>query len=174
MLVQELEPLLRLNMTLDVIIFQDADGAIDFQDRQRHILNAVDSVLPQSALDLIQRNVFFTHVGGKQASAVDQQRGGALNHAAKPPVEPRQFRQQVIQYQQDHGGSGPAEKGSVRPGHGVLDGVAEQQEEREIERRHLPYLPLAGEPDADQYQKINDRGARHDLDYYVPICEHVE
>src|SRR5205085_4871410 len=89
--VQELEPLLRFKMTLDIIIFQHADGAINLQHRQRDIFNTVDSMLSQGALDLIQSQVLLGDMGRKQASVVDQQRGRTLDHTSESPVESRQF-----------------------------------------------------------------------------------
>ena len=49
------------------------------------------------------------------------------------------------------------------PGHGILYGVREKKQQREVERGHLPDLTLAAETYAEQHQQIDRSRPQHNL-----------
>jgi len=57
-------------------------------------------------------------------------------------------------------------------GHGILHGVAQQQQQRQIKRGHLADFAFSRQPDPQQHEHVNDRGAQGDLQQRVPTREH--
>jgi hypothetical protein len=57
---------------LDLVVFQAADGAVYFEYGQRNLLQADNSVLSKSALQLIHRDVLSGHVDGDNFAIVHQ------------------------------------------------------------------------------------------------------
>ena len=67
----------------------------------------------------------------------------------------------------------PPSDGSIRTGHRVLHGVAQQQEQSQIEGRHLPHFALAAEPYAQQDDGINHRRPQRDADQNMTARIHA-
>jgi hypothetical protein len=47
--------------------------------------------------------------------------------------------------------------------HGVLHGVAQDQQKHEVERCHLADLPFSGEAEQHQQEHVNDDGPDHEM-----------
>src|SRR5689334_20139067 len=68
---QELESLLGPSMAWDIVILQNADGAVNFQHGQCGIVDAADAMLAQCAIEFIHRDMFFCHVRGDAFAVMD-------------------------------------------------------------------------------------------------------
>ena len=55
----------------------------------------------------------------------------------------------------------------VRPGHRVFYGIAEEKEQRQVERSDLPDLALAALAHAHQHEQIDHRGPHRDVEQHV-------
>ncbi|MCG3119355.1 MAG: hypothetical protein ALAOOOJD_01747 [bacterium] len=93
----------------------------------------------------------------------DEQSRRAFNETANFPVPPCDARQHRIHGQKRRRGDQAADKRGVGAGHRILHRVRQQNEHGQIQRHHLPDLTLAGEAQAEQDDKVNDRGAQHNF-----------
>ena len=109
---------------------------------------------------------------GDDLSVVNQQAGLTLDQLAETAVDARKIGDEVVQQQQGSGGNDPSEQGRVRPGHGVLHGVADKEEQGEVKGRHLPDLALAAQPHAQQDDGVDDRRPQGNFDQNMPAGKH--
>ena len=76
---------------LDVVVLHATDGTVHFEYGQRNLLQAGNSVLPQSLLQLIHGDVLAGHVDGDNFAIVHQQAGLALHQFAESTVPAREL-----------------------------------------------------------------------------------
>ena len=136
-------PRVRAGILLDLVVLETGDGSIHFEHGQRGLIDGVDSVLAQSALQFIHADVFLRHVGLDGLPVVNQQGGLALDQAAETAVGPGKLGNEVVEDEQGASRNGAARQRGIGPGHCVLYGVGEQEQQRKVERGHLSDLTLA-------------------------------
>ena len=76
---------------------------------------------------------------------------------------PRQPLDREVEAEQGHDRDEPAPQRGVLADHRVLDGVADDQDDDQLEDRHLADLALAGQPDRRDEEQVDDRGPEDDL-----------
>ena len=91
---------------MDVVVFQEADRAVDLQHADRDLVIARDPVLVQGSLPFIRAHRLAGHVGLNDLAVVNH-RGPPLNELAEAPVRASQVGNQVVQQQQDRGRDRP-------------------------------------------------------------------
>src|SRR6478735_4220183 len=84
---KKLEPLLRPHLVRNIVIFEDANGAIHFQNRQGSVANASYSMFAQRTVELVHGNVFLCHVRGNTFAIVDQKRRRSLEHFPEAAIQ---------------------------------------------------------------------------------------
>ena len=97
----------------------------------------------------------------------DQKRGGSFEKASRALAAPSESGGRRIDREEGRGGDDAADQRCIRPDHGVLDSVGEEEEEKKIERRELPYLTLPREAKPHEERQVNDRGSRDDFEERV-------
>src|SRR5437762_4455057 len=95
-----------------------------------------------------------------------------LDKLAEAPIGTREFRDNIIENQQCACSDNTAYQRSVRAGHGVLHCIADEQQQGEIERRHLADFAFPADAHADQHYAINDCRARRDFDQNMSAGKH--
>src|SRR5712692_7215594 len=83
---QDADPPAMMARVFDVLVPQDADGAIHLQHRQVDIGNLADPMLTKDLIQVVQRQPFLFEMLGDQASVVNQHRGCASQGGSQPPA----------------------------------------------------------------------------------------
>ena len=158
---------MRIGIRLDLVILQTTDRAVDFQHRQSNLVILPNPMLAQRALQLIHADMLLRHVRFDNLSVVNQQAGFPLNEAPEAAICSRKVGDKIVKKKQRTRSHHPAQQRSVRPSHGILHRIGEEQQKGEIERRHLSNLTLPAEANSDQDQQVNHAGAQDNLKQHV-------
>ncbi len=126
-----------------------------------------DAMFAQGALQFVHADVFPGHVWFDGFSVVNQQTRFTLHDAPKSAIDAGESSDHVVQEQESRGRDYAANQRRVRPGHGILHGVRKQQQEREIEGRHLPDFALAAQPHPDEDDEVDDPRTQRNLQPHV-------
>ena len=97
-----------------------------------------------------------------ELAVVDQQRGRAFKCPPQQWQPLPRLRKAIVEDDQHRRCDEPAGHRGVGPHHGILHGVGDEQDDHEIERRHLAQLALARETQPDQNSRVYDNGAGDD------------
>ena len=89
-----------------------------------------------------------------------------------PLLFPRRFTRGVDQKQGCRSDDAARER-RVWAGHGVLDGVGQQQEQRQVERGHLSCLALPNQAESAKDDGIYHRRSKRDLEKRPAVVPHV-
>ncbi len=162
-LLQKLHPPMQVVAIWNVFVFQKADVAVNFKNGQRDIGDRCDTVLAHAFLQIIQSNVLAVHRTFHQLAIVDQDRRLPTQNLPDFPIVCGDFRNHVVHHQQRDRSRTSANHGRVRPCHGILHGIRKQQEQRQVEGRHLPDFTLAAQAHADEYDAVHRQRAKGDL-----------
>lgn len=74
---------------IDVLVLEEAHGAVDFKNADRDLVIVADAVLAHGALEFVHADVFFGHVGFDDLAVVDEHAGLALNELAEAAIGAR-------------------------------------------------------------------------------------
>ena len=157
---------------LDFVILQTTDGAIHFQYGQRDVVVGGYAVLAQRTFEFVHADVLLGHVGSDDLPIVNQQTGLALDKFPEAAVPSGNLGDEIVHHQQGGRGDNSSGQGRVWTGHCILHGIANQQQQGEVEGRHLPYFPLSAEANPRQDDDVNHRGAGKNLEQNVGAGDH--
>src|SRR5437879_5574158 len=111
--------------------------------------------------------MLLRHVRLDNFSIVDEQRRLPLNKTPEAAIGSRHISDKIIKDKQSTRRHHPAQQRSVRPSHGILHGIGEEQQKRKIERSHLSNFALAAETNPDQDQQVNYADTQHNLQQHM-------
>ena len=160
---------MRRGSRFDVVVLQHADGAIDFEHRERRFFVGADAVLTERALQFVHADVLFGHVRFDDLAVVHQQTGLSLNVFSEAAIHARNFGHQVVQDEERGSCDRASGKRRIWTGHRILHRIRKQEQQREIEWSHLSDFALATDANSDQHEKVDYSSAERDLEKRVRV-----
>src|SRR5579872_692917 len=157
----------------EFVLGDDADRAVHFQYAQSNVAQIADAVLAHCRLDFLRRDELAPAVLMEDRAVAHDDRGFTLDQLPCAPAVVGDARDDAVCGQEHRGRDDAAGDGCVRSRHGILYGVADHQQQYEIEERHLADLTLPREAHADQQHQIDDDGPQWDRPPWTAECEDV-
>src|SRR2546425_2216744 len=124
----------------------DADRAVPLEIRRADLRKVVDPVLAGSHLDLVGIDVLVAHGLLDDLPVLHEQGRLALEEMLDERDAVTDAREDEIHGDERRGGDDAADERVIAAGHRVLDGVRDDEDDHEVDRAHLPELPLARGP----------------------------
>src|SRR6185312_13554790 len=140
--------------------WHDANGAVDFENREPGFLRQIQTVLTQRLTKLLVRNALMPQIGLKDLSVIDQENRVANHGALNLLGSLNEDSKQTVHDQERRRRDQTADKRVVVVHHRVLNSVAQHDDQHEIEQVHLPKFALPDQAQAAHQEHIDHNSLR--------------
>ena len=139
------------------------DLTIGLQDRRAHFFDATASTTAQGTHEFVVSQSLVTQRLRIQLAIVNQHPGVTLDKALDGFALISEIANQGIDGDQRCGADVATHHRVVPAVHGILQGIAQDQQEHQVKRSQLPDLPLSGEPEHDDEKAVNHDSPQDEL-----------
>jgi len=145
------------------VMGDDGDVAGVFEDGDAAFVGAGAAAGAESGAQFVHGHATVTHGAVVDLAVVDEDDGVAFDPAFEAFAFEGEETDEVVKGNEGAGTDDAAGDGVVAAVHRVLDGVAEDEEEDEVERCELADLTFAGDAEEEQDEGVNDGAAEDEF-----------
>ena len=150
----------------------DADCAIDLKHGHLHFVEIREAVFTNRLLQFLDVDLFVVKLPQVDHTPGNEHCGLSLHDASQHRNPLLQGADRGVDGQQHGGGKEPSHERRIRPNHGVLNGIGNQEDDDQVERGHLADLTLACKAQSSHQRGVHDRRPHNDLPPVGPEVEH--
>src|SRR5207247_3251123 len=151
----------------------ERDRPARLEDGAVHLVERLEALLVRRRLELGERDQLGLQAIEADLPVLDEDVRLALDQTLEPLVAVEEADHERVRREQGRGAEQPAGDRVVVADDGVLHGVREREQHDQVEGIELRQLPLAGEPEADHQEGVDDDGPQHLLRDRHAEVEHV-
>ena len=114
-------------------------------------------------LQVLFQEALLAELPEHRLTVLHQDRGLPFEEALDSWTRPARLSNQPVDQEQHGRRREPPLQRGVRPHHRVLHGVRDQQDQHQVEDRHLPDLSFPHDSEAEEHGEVDDRRTNQDL-----------